>query len=100
MGSKSQKGELSMHNKQDLPEAELRRRAREKMQRGRLPPSSDGPIWGGRGNGLPCVVCESPIGADEVEYEVADGDGGEVFRFHLPCHSVWQFECVPTHTGA
>ena len=89
-----------MRNERDLPEAELRQRAREAMRKGDLPRSPTAQIWGGRGTGLACVVCGSPIGADEVEYELVEGDGGDVFRFHLPCHSVWQFECAPTHAAS
>ena len=88
-----------MHTKQDLPEAELRRRAREAMGRGRLPPSPATPIWGGRGSGLPCVVCGSPIQSEDIEYEIVGENGVEVFRFHLPCHTVWQSECGPTYAG-
>jgi hypothetical protein len=89
-----------MPNKPCRPERELRRRAREEIQKGRLPESPTSSIWGGLGSGLPCAVCGDPIRSDQVEYEMADPGGGESFRFHLPCHMVWQFECAADTHGS
>jgi len=75
-----------------LQERELRRRAREEIESGRLPKSLTASIWGGRGSGLPCAVCGDHIQSDRVEYEIDDPRGGEPFRFHPTCHTVWQLE--------
>lgn len=77
-----------------LPERELRRRAREEIHNGRLPELLTASIWGGRGSGLRCAVCGDCIRVDQVEYEITNPRGGEPFRFHPPCHTVWQLECI------
>jgi hypothetical protein len=81
-----------------LQERELRRRAREEIKSGRLPGSLAASIWGGRGTGLSCAVCGDDIRSDQVEYEISDPCGGEPFRFHLTCHTVWQLEGSPPST--
>jgi hypothetical protein len=81
-----------MPNQPRLPEMELRRRARQEIEKGRLPESPAASIWGGRGSGQPCTLCGDPIRADQVEYEIADSRDGDTLRFHLPCHTAWQFE--------
>lgn len=83
-----------MPDKHYLPERELRRRARAQIQKGHLPQSPASSLWGGRGSGLACAVCGDPIPPEQVEYEIADPRGGESLRFHLPCHTQWQFECA------
>jgi hypothetical protein len=82
-----------MPDKAYLPDRELRRRAREEIQKGRLPDSAPASIWGGRGSGLPCAVCGDPILPNQVEYEISESSGVDSLRFHLPCHAVWQLEC-------
>jgi hypothetical protein len=82
-----------MPNQLRYPEAELRRRAREEIRKGRLPESLPSSMWGGKGVGLSCAVCGDPIRPDQVEYEITDPRCGEVLRFHMECHTVWQLEC-------
>ena len=89
-----------MANEPYLPERELRRRAREEIQNGRLPESLAASMWGGRGSGLPCAVCGDCIRTDQVEYEIADPSGGEPFRFHPSCHTVWHLECTSHPPGS
>jgi hypothetical protein len=82
-----------MPNQLCWPEIELRRRAREEIRRGRLPESPPSSMWGGKGTGLSCAVCGDCIRPDQVEYEITDPRGGDVLRFHMECHTVWQLEC-------
>ena len=89
-----------MPDKSGLLDVELRLRARQEIEKGRLPGSTALSLWGGRGSGQACTVCGDPIEADQVEYEIADACGGEVFRFHLPCHAAWQFECADASNGS
>ena len=47
--------------------------------------------WAGKGSGAPCDLCEHPIAAREIEYEVelATPNGVRTLRFHLTCHQKW-----------
>jgi hypothetical protein len=48
-------------------------------------------MWGGRGSGQACSLCDKPIldtePEMELEYESDEPQG--VVRFHLQCQSVW-----------
>jgi hypothetical protein len=48
-------------------------------------------MWGGRGTGQACSLCDQPIldtePEMELEYEGSEPQG--VVRFHLQCQSVW-----------
>lgn len=83
-----------MLTERDLPERELRRRAREEIEKGALPQHSITLVWGGPGSGEPCAVCGELIRTSQVEYEMTDPGGGAALRFHLACHWVWQLECA------
>jgi hypothetical protein len=77
-------------------EAELRPIARERIAKGRLPHDPPKRMWGGRGTGQLCAVCDKPIQPDEVEFEVEQSLDGTVhtFYFHILCQAVWQLECA------
>ena len=78
-------------------EARLRPIARERIAQKTLPCEVPGQIWGGKGSGKPCSLCDLPIKADQVEYEVElpDVDGGNAsWLFHIVCQSIWQLECA------
>jgi hypothetical protein len=74
-------------------ETELRRRARALIEEGRLPAVRMAQYWGGAGSGHHCSLCDKPIAAPDVEFEV-EAAGGTLFRFHFMCHAAWQFECA------
>lgn len=48
-------------------------------------------MWGGRGTGLVCSLCDKPIldSEPEMELEFEGKDVQSVVRFHLQCQSVW-----------
>jgi len=79
----------------DKIQNELRQRARERIQEGALPCGDPHLMYGGHGTGLTCSLCEHPISADEIEYELLfrteDGSSRE-YRFHFLCHASWQLE--------
>jgi hypothetical protein len=79
-----------------MTEEELRRLARERIDRHELPYEEPAQIWGGRGSGHPCALCRSPIEPAECEYELEQSlDGAlQVFHFHVECESIWQRECT------
>jgi hypothetical protein len=40
-----------------------------------------------------CYLCDQPIAADKIEYDVTDHNG-KLLHFHCACHSAWQHECA------
>lgn len=77
----------------------LRDAARERIEQSRLPCEKPARMWGGRGTGQVCSLCDQPIldtePEMELEYEGAGSGVGtgagppSVVRFHLQCQSVW-----------
>jgi hypothetical protein len=68
----------------------LRDAARERIEQARLPRNKPSRIWGGRGTGQTCSLCDQPIADTEPEMELEyDDDSQPVVRFHLQCQSVW-----------
>jgi hypothetical protein len=50
--------------------------------------------WAGRGTGVPCNLCGTPIKAQDIEYEVellspASGDLRGL-HFHFNCYRAWE----------
>ena len=72
-------------------ETELRQLARDKIMRSSLPCAERSKVWGGRGAGALCALCEKPITAEEVAYEVSISQ--TELQFHIFCHRDWQLEC-------
>ena len=53
--------------------------------------------WAGPGCGAPCVICDSRVSADELEYELefetgADGTRTEDYHVHRACFVAWEAE--------
>jgi hypothetical protein len=67
----------------------VRATVRSRLSTGALWPVN-GRLWAGHGRGMACVVCGSPIGATEVEYETEGPDGRAVA--HLVCFTMWHRE--------
>lgn len=59
-----------------------------------MPRTKAARTWGGRGSGLPCNLCDSPILASEPEMELEFESTGspKVMRLHLHCHAEWEAE--------
>lgn len=79
-------------------EDELGRLARRRIEAGELPCYAVTRIWGSHGSGSRCSLCDQPIRAEDIEYEisldpVADEPASNL-RFHLACHARWQAECL------
>jgi hypothetical protein len=74
----------------------LRSSVRGRLSAGDLWPVNRRPFWTGYGRGKACVVCGSPIGGAEIEYE-AEGPDGPAFA-HLICFVIWHRESE-TMTG-
>lgn len=76
-------------------EAELRRRARELIDRGALPDEPVAFVWGAYGHNR-CSLCEQTIEDTEIEYGLETRIHGAFRNFHLHflCHAAWQLECA------
>ena len=86
-----------------VDEPQLRERARQKMRRGLLPAAGETRVWAGPGLGLPCAVCDQPIGRDDLEYELefaSELGTPPPYRFHRRCHAAWQLERTATPPDA
>jgi hypothetical protein len=72
-------------------DAELKRIITEKRRLGRLPHIPTRRAWAGNGSGAPCSLCESAIGAGDIEYEVEwqQGSDTRLLRFHELCYRLW-----------
>jgi len=77
-----------------LPESELRSRAQQCIEDGRLPLMLSTHIYAGDGTGELCELCDRPIAADKIEYDITDPDSGKTLHFHIACHFEWQRECA------
>ena len=73
---------------------ELVFRVLQRIEDGRLPLMLSARIDAGYGAGDRCDLCDQPIAADKVEYDVTDPDSGKRLRFHIGCHFAWQRECA------
>ena len=66
-------------------------RARERIDQQLLPREKPARMWGGRGTGLPCCLCDAPIADSEPEMELEYEAPAPLatVRFHLRCQSIW-----------
>ena len=76
-----------------LPESELRLRAIERIDDGRLPCVFATRIDAGYGTGVVCNLCDQAIAPDKIEYDITEPKNGRCMHFHFACHAVWQREC-------
>ena len=69
---------------------------READQAAKLPDCRPDTMWAGRSTGLPCAICGSSIGLDDMEYELEyarSPDGGvDTYHVHIPCFTarIWR----------
>lgn len=78
-------------------EPRLREQATEAIRNGKLPARSPDRTWGGPGVGAPCAVCDKPVTASEMEFEIqfarnGDNPGLDKFHVHIRCFAAWEFE--------
>jgi hypothetical protein len=71
-------------------------RAKERIQSGDLPTNGPTRSYAGKGSSITCALCDAPIRASEIEYELEfvspDAPGQKVVRFHPKCESIWNDE--------
>ena len=82
----------------------LRARARQAIRAGLLPLRRPEAVWSDRGTGERCVLCNSSVGMDEIEFDVelatAASPGPDSLRFHSSCWTAWRDEVKDSeHTG-
>lgn len=80
-----------MHN-----ETLLRQHAREAMKERELPNRRPDRMWGGPGNGASCAICQTPVTAQEMGFDLEFGhrSGWPVttHAMHIRCFAVWELE--------
>ena len=84
-----------------MDEAELRRRARQRIESGTLPSNRPLHRLPGMGSGERCALCDLPVNRNELEdtVEFAEGEMLRVVRFHRPCASAWALERAEERGG-
>jgi hypothetical protein len=91
-------------NPESMPD-DIRQMARDKVEQGLLPREAPRRVGLSRGWGRSCSVCELPISAQEMGYEVQLGQPLRQHFFHSRCHAAgWRAEtsgtasrCPPLH---
>lgn len=84
----------SMSAGPDPSYADLRARAREQLNSGRLPTRVVESVAAGYGSpGKICSLCEEPITPTQVEYEVV-GYVEQPLILHMTCYAAWRDECL------
>jgi hypothetical protein len=80
-----------------MDEQELRQKAREAIQAGRMPTSRPEGVWGGRGAGVECAVCGQVVSPDTLGFDLDFGPSvtvgvGNTPHVHIRCFAAWEFE--------
>jgi hypothetical protein len=74
----------------------LRVKAREAMESGRIPGRRPERMWGGKGSGVCCAVCDLPVRRDEIGFDLEFlGQGNSSsnnYALHIRCLAAWEFE--------
>jgi hypothetical protein len=75
----------------------LRTKAREAVERGKIPRRRPDRTWGGPGVGATCSICDEPVTSAQLEFEIQfsrDGDnpGLDKYHVHIRCFAAWEFE--------
>ncbi len=75
-------------------ELALRAKAREVIGAGELPVRPPDRTWGGPGVGAPCAICDVPVTASEMEFEIQFALEGALDKYHvhIRCFAAWEFE--------
>jgi len=76
-----------------LPEDEVRRRVRQRLESRRLPLLRPDHISAGYGSANMCCACDQLIDRTKIEYEVAAADKAQRLTFHFACYVIWQRMC-------
>ena len=73
----------------------LRVLIRQKLSDGRLPRNGIPRVWGSKGDGQQCLVCEASVTKTQFVMEgqlVRDGDEPASMSFHVLCFHMWDDE--------
>jgi hypothetical protein len=77
-----------------MNDAERRRMARDKMDRGELPRVDPNRIWVQTGPGEQCALCSAAITESEAGYELQFTLRLVSFWLHAACYATWLAECT------
>ena len=75
--------------------------AQDALRAGKLPPRRPDRVWGGRGTGRVCSICNTSITPDAVEFELEFIWAAEVttHHVHVDCFAVWDRERETLDSG-
>jgi hypothetical protein len=75
-------------------EEALRQKARQLVRSGKLPICRPDRVWGGRGEGVKCSICDIAVTEAEIEFELEFFRAPTVVRHHvhLDCFTAWERE--------
>jgi hypothetical protein len=75
---------------------ELREKARQGIQSGKLPTRRPSDTWGGFSSGALCPVCDLRLSPGDVEIEIQvrpeGAANGEAYMMHVACYAAWEAE--------
>jgi hypothetical protein len=79
-------------------ELELREKARDAIQAGRLPARRPDGVWGGRGAGVECAICGDIVSPDTLGFDLEFGPAmpaglRDMHHVHIRCFAAWEVEC-------
>ncbi len=74
--------------------SELEWLACHRIDEGRLPGEVVRDVVAGYGHGERCQLCDLPVAAQAIAYEVTDGRTRRSITFHIACYQAWQLECL------
>jgi hypothetical protein len=71
-------------------------RAKDRIRSGELPTHDPSMSYAGKGTSVTCALCDAPILASEIEYELEfagpDAPERKIMHFHSSCESIWNEE--------
>jgi hypothetical protein len=80
-----------------VDETQIREKLKTALAAGKLPGRAPDRIWGGRGSGAQCAVCDGPVTGEDAELELEflapTGTGSPVqYYVHARCWQIWESE--------
>jgi hypothetical protein len=84
-----------------VDEIKIREKTKTAIAAGKLPGRAPDRVWGGRGTGAQCAVCDDPVTDEDTELELEfldpTGLGSPApYYVHARCWKLWEFELTNT----
>lgn len=84
-----------------MDENQIREKIKTAIATGKLPGRAPDRIWGGRGTGAQCALCDDPVTAEDAEIELeflalTGPEGPTQYYAHARCWRLWESELTNT----